>query len=171
MCYAIFFLFNNVKFIHQKNLQKLCVFFEGREGNTNRTDGCKAESGWASPALRENESLLCTFWNSFSLEIFLVWVLFTCLTAYSCIYIYSVVQLLSCVWLFVTPWTAVYQASLSSPTLGVCSDSCPLTWWCYLTISSSATFFCFCLQSFPASGSFPMSWVFTSGGQIFGALA
>ena len=43
---------------------------------------------------------------------------------------------------------------------GVCSDSCPLSQWCSLTISSSAAFF-FCLQSFPASGSFPMSWLFT----------
>ena len=44
--------------------------------------------------------------------------------------------------------------SLSS---GVCWNSCPLSWWCYLTISSSATLFSFCLQSFPVSGSFPMS--------------
>ena len=43
----------------------------------------------------------------------------------------------------------------------------PLSRWCYLTNSSSATLF-FCLHSFPASGSFPMSWLFTSGGQIIG---
>ena len=49
--------------------------------------------------------------------------------------------------------------------LPVCSDSSSLSWWCYLTISSSAGLFSFCLQSFPASGSFPMSWHFTSGGQ------
>ena len=54
---------------------------------------------------------------------------------------------------------------------GVCSDSCPLSWWCYLTISSSATFFSFCFQSFPASGSFPMSQLFTSGGQSIGTSA
>ena len=41
--------------------------------------------------------------------------------------------------------------SLSS---GVCSSSCPLIWWCYLTISPSAALLSFCLQSFPASGSF-----------------
>ena len=46
----------------------------------------------------------------------------------------------------------------------VCSNSCPLRWWCYLTISSYATPFSFCPQSFPASGSSPMSWLFTSGG-------
>ena len=48
----------------------------------------------------------------------------------------------------------------------VCSNSCPLSQCCYLTISSSAALFSFCLQSFPASGSFPMSWFFASGGQI-----
>ena len=56
-----------------------------------------------------------------------------------------------------------------SPT--VCSNSCPLSQSCYLTISSSATPYPFCLQSLPASGSFPMSWLFTSGGQKIGASA
>jgi len=50
---------------------------------------------------------------------------------------------------------------------GVCSNSCPLSRWCYLTISSFATLFSFCLQSLSASESFPMSWLFASGGQIF----
>ena len=45
-----------------------------------------------------------------------------------------------------------------------CSNSCPLTRWCCLTISSSAAP-CFCLQSFSASESFSMSWLFASGGQ------
>ena len=60
-----------------------------------------------------------------------------------------------------------------SPLLssGICSDSCSLNWWCYLTISSSATLFSFCLQSFPASGSFPMSRLFASSDQNIGALA
>ena len=49
---------------------------------------------------------------------------------------------------------------------GVCSNSCPLIWWCYLTISSSVAHFSSCPQSFPASGSFPMSWLFASDGQI-----
>ena len=44
-------------------------------------------------------------------------------------------------------------------------NSCPLSQWCYLTISSSAALFSFCLQSFPGSGSFLMSCLFTSGGQ------
>ena len=47
----------------------------------------------------------------------------------------------------------------------ICSDSCPLNRWCLLTISSSVVPFSFCLQSFPASGSFPVSQVFASGGQ------
>ena len=77
-----------------------------------------------------------------------------------------------------TPWTTTFQAPpsmgfsrqeywsgvplpslarLPYPSLspGFSSDSYPLSWWCSLTISSSATLFFFCLQSFPASGSFP----------------
>ena len=57
----------------------------------------------------------------------------------------------------------------SSPRF--CSHSWPLGWWCYLTISSSAALFSSCLQSFPASGPFTMSQLFTSGGQSFGAAA
>ena len=49
---------------------------------------------------------------------------------------------------------------------GVCSDSCPLSQWCHQTISS-VTFFS-CLQSSSASGSFPVSWIFPSGGQSIG---
>ena len=63
-------------------------------------------------------------------------------------------------------------AKLPCPSLspGVCSNLCVLSQWCYLTISSSATPFSFCLQSFPASGSFPVSWLFASGGQYIKAL-
>ena len=57
------------------------------------------------------------------------------------------------------------------PSPGVCSDTCPLSWWCHSTISSSVTPFSSCLQSFPKSGSFPVSQLFTSGGQSFGASA
>ena len=53
----------------------------------------------------------------------------------------------------------------------VCSNSCPLSQWCQPTISSSVVPFSFCPQSFPASGSFPVSWLFTSGGQSTGASA
>ena len=52
-----------------------------------------------------------------------------------------------------------------------CSNSCPLNWWCYPTISSSVIPFSSCLQSFPASGSFPLSQLFASAGQSIGATA
>ena len=54
---------------------------------------------------------------------------------------------------------------------GVCSNSSPLTWWCHSTISTSVTSFSSCLQSFPASGSFPVSHLFMSDGQSIGASA
>ena len=55
-----------------------------------------------------------------------------------------------------------------SPSPGVCSNWCPLSWWCHRTISSSVVPSSSCLLSFLASGSFPMSWLFTSGGQSIG---
>jgi len=58
-----------------------------------------------------------------------------------------------------------------SPPPGVCPSSCSLHWWCHPTILSSVALFSFCLQSFPASVSFPVSWLFQSGGQIIGASA
>ena len=57
-----------------------------------------------------------------------------------------------------------------SPTPGVYINSCPLSRWCHLAISSSAIPFSY-LQSFPASGSFPMSQLFTSGGPSIGVSA
>ena len=58
-----------------------------------------------------------------------------------------------------------------SPTPGACSNSCPLSRWCHPTISSFVAPFSSCLRSFPASGSFPMSQFFASGGQRIGASA
>ena len=58
-----------------------------------------------------------------------------------------------------------------SQTPGVYSNSCPLSWWCHPTISSSVVPFSSHLQSFPALGSFPMSRFFTSGGQSIGVSA
>ena len=82
-----------------------------------------------------------------------------------------VVQSLSGVWLFATH--GLKHARLPCPSLspGVCSSSRPLSWWCHSTISSSATLFSFCLQSSPGSGSFPMSWLFASGGRSIEASA
>ena len=74
---------------------------------------------------------------------------------------------LLCVWLLAT--YGLQHASLPglSPSPGACSNSCPLSRWCHPPISSSVVPFS-CLQSFPALGSFPMSQVFTSGGQSVG---
>ena len=58
---------------------------------------------------------------------------------------------------------ATLPCYLLSP--GVCSNLCPLSQWCHSTISSFVTLFSSCLQSFPALGSFSMSWLFASGGQ------
>ena len=60
---------------------------------------------------------------------------------------------------------------LPCPSLSprVCSNSCPLSHWYYLTISFSSSSFSSCLQFFPVSGSFPMSWLFTTDGQSIGA--
>ena len=83
---------------------------------------------------------------------------------------FSSVQLLSHVWLFATPWTAVPQHPCPSPTLGDCWNSCPLNQWYHPIILSSVVPFS-CLQSFPASGSFPMSQLFASDGQSIGVSA
>ena len=59
----------------------------------------------------------------------------------------------------------------ASPSPKTCSNSCPLSQWCHPNISSSVIPFSSCLQSFPTSGSFPVSWFFASGGQSIGASA
>ena len=69
------------------------------------------------------------------------------------------------------PWTVACQTSLSFTLSQSLLKSCPLSQWCYLTISSSAAGFSFCPQYFPASGSFPVSQLFTWGGQSIGASA
>ena len=83
--------------------------------------------------------------------------------------LFVVVQSLSPVQLFATPLTAASQASCPSLSPGVCSNSCPLTSWYYLTISSSAALFSFYLQSFPASGPFSLGQLFASSGQSIGS--
>ena len=57
------------------------------------------------------------------------------------------------------------RPSCLSPTTGVYPNPCPLSWWCHPTISSSVVPFSSCLQSFPASGFFQMSQLFSAGGQ------
>ena len=70
---------------------------------------------------------------------------------------------------FVTPWTAARQASLSFTISRTYSISHPLSRWCHPTILPSVITFSFCLQSFPASGSFPLCQMFASCGQSIGA--
>ena len=91
----------------------------------------------------------------------------------STIHHFSSVQSLSRVQLPATPWAAACQASLSiinSQSL-LKLMSMDMRWWCHPTISSSVVPFSSHLQSYPASGSFPMSQFFTSGGQSIGASA
>ena len=71
-------------------------------------------------------------------------------------------------------WACSDSCNAFSPSVihyyPVCWNSRPFSWWCHLTISSSTAHFS-CLQSLQASGSFPMSWLFTSSGQSIGASA
>ena len=83
----------------------------------------------------------------------------------------SSVQSLSHVRLFTTPGLQHARLPCPSPNPGACSNSCPSSRWCHPTISSSVVPFSSCLQSFPASGSFPMSQFFTSGSQSIRASA
>ena len=80
-------------------------------------------------------------------------------------YYASSVQSLSHIPLFATPWTAACHASCPSLTRGVYPNSCPLSRWCHPTISSSVAPSSFLLQSFPSSGSFPVSQFFALCGQ------
>ena len=82
-----------------------------------------------------------------------------------------VVQSLSRVQLFATPGLLHARLLCPSQSPGVFSNSSSLSWWCHPTISSSVIPFSSCLQSFPASGSFPVNWLFASGGQSIGASA
>ena len=94
-------------------------------------------------------------------------------TDYGNIYIYKFYRLFSRSVLSNSLWPHGQQdIRLPCPTssLRACSNSCPLSWWCHPTISSSVVPFS-CLQSFPASGSFPVSQFFSLGGQSIGASA
>ena len=77
--------------------------------------------------------------------------------SHCCCFCCSVV---SSVWPFATPWTTACQAPLSFPVSKVCSNSCPLSLWYYLTILFSVALISFCLQSFWESGS--SSWPIVS---------
>ena len=84
------------------------------------------------------------------------------------------VQFSSVAQLCLTLWPHELQHArppCTSPTPGVHPNPCPLSRWCHPTISSSVVPFSFCPQSFPASGSFPVSQLFVSGGQSIGVSA
>ena len=101
-------------------------------------------------------SLKSKFW-------FMVW-------SGSCL-IFVVVQALSHIQLLATHGLQHTRLPRPSPSPRLCSNSCPLRQWCYLTVLSSTPPFSSCPQSLPASGSFPMSQFFPSGGQSIGASA
>ena len=84
---------------------------------------------------------------------------------------FSSVQSLSHVRLFETLWIAHARPPCPSPTPRVYPNSCPSSWWCHPAVSSSVVPFSSCLQSFAASGSFPMSQLFAWGSQSTGVSA
>ena len=98
------------------------------------------------------------------------WFLDHCVVSFLSLLISSF-QSLSCVRLFVTPWIAARQASLSITNSRVYQNSCPVSWWYYPVVSSSVVPLSSCPQSFPASGSLPMSQLFAWGGQSIGVSA
>ena len=101
----------------------------------------------------------------YSTLIFCCW--FSVWMNYALLTVPFVVQSLSHVQLFVTPWTATYRLPCPSLSPTVCSNSRPLSQWCHPTISSCHPLLLL-PSSFPASGSFPMSHLFTSGSQSVG---
>ena len=90
-----------------------------------------------------------------------------CVCVCVCIKFVVAVQSLSCVQLFVISRTGFPVLPISWSLIRLMSVESVT----YLTISSSATFFSFCLRSFPTSGASPLSRLFTSGGQSIGASA
>ena len=97
-------------------------------------------------------------WKSSISGCLMSWLQIKKIVVLMCCLIFSSVQSLSHVWLFATPWTAAHtRLPCSSSTAGAYPNSCPMSWWCHPTISSSVVPFSSCLQSFPASGSFQMS--------------
>ena len=84
---------------------------------------------------------------------------------------FSSVQSLSRVWLLRPHELQHARPPSPPPTPGVHSNSCPSSQWCHPAISSSVVSFFSCPHSLPASGSFPMSQLFTSGGQSIGVSA
>ena len=113
-----------------------------------------SSTGSSQPRDRIRVSYVSCIWNLAAIEILIRADKFSCLVVSN----YS--------------WShGLQHAKLPCPSLslGVCLNSCPSSWWCHPTISSSVVPFSSCLQSFTASGSFQMSQFFASGGQSIGA--
>ena len=88
---------------------------------------------------------------------------------YTHVCMHTVVHSLSHVWLFATPWTSARQASLSFSISRSLLKLVSTESWCHPTILYSVVPYSSCPQFFPASGSFPMIWLFASNGQSIGA--
>ena len=112
----------------------------------------------ASPTMWAVTPILCNTVN----------LLITPVSGCSCLLLFSHSVVSDSLWLYALQHTWAPCPSLSPR---VCSNSCPLSWWCYPTISSSVTLFCSYPQSFPMTGSYLISRLFASGGQSIGASA
>ena len=99
----------------------------------------------------------------------MIWLLYSQRLWHSCRRCFSLVQW--CLTLCNPMGLYLYRLPFPSPFPRACSNTCPSSWWWNLTISSSVTPFSSCPQSFPASGSFSMTWLLMSGGQSTGASA
>ena len=96
-----------------------------------------------------------------------------CMCVCVCVCVCVCIYISCCSVAYSLPPHGQQHTRIPSPSLspGVFSNSCPLSWWCHSTISSSVTPFSSCPQSFPAFGSFLISQLFASGGQSIGASA
>ena len=111
--------------------------------------------------LKQAEEVICKHMPAYFLHWnYIEMIFFFCFYFFPYIH-FSLVQSLSCVQLFATPWTAAHQASLSFTISQFAQTRVHWVTWCHPTISSSVAPFS-CPQSFPASGSFPMSRFFAS---------
>ena len=128
------------------------------EGNGKCLENAKDGGAWWAAVYGVTQSRTRLKWLSSSIHMY----------AYTHMYIFVLFRcsvMSDCLWLQHT------RLPCASPAPRACSHSCPSSRWCHPAISSSVVPFSSCPQSFPASGSFPMSWLFTSGGQSTGASA
>ena len=118
-----------------------------------------------------NSQVICTLNRSLLVYYFSYFLIMGQISFFFFAFQFSSVQSLSCVQLFATPWITARQASLSITNSRSLFKPMSISWWCHPAISSSVIPFSSCPQSLPASGSFPMSQLFTWGGQSIGVSA